>query len=81
MKSLEGEDAVQAMEKGDRVVIERRRSHGRYVIGLMKARCEEGSEQRQALCPQLLGLELDITSRCILVDRSQDQDEQMMELN
>jgi hypothetical protein len=60
---LEEEELVAgSIGEGDRIM-RRRRSHRRYVIGLMRARCKEGILQRKALCPQLHALQASISLR------------------
>lgn len=48
---------------GDRMVKARRKSHRRYVIGLMRRKCTEGIERRKEFGPQLQRIHLEVNSR------------------
>jgi hypothetical protein len=58
------EDAL-GVETGkvDRLLRKRRKSHGRYVIGLMKTKCMEGIERRKELSPQMHRLHAEVMAR------------------
>jgi hypothetical protein len=49
--------------KVDRLMRKRRKSHGRYVIGLMKTKCMEGIERRKELSPQMHRLHAEVMAR------------------
>ncbi|KAH7418510.1 hypothetical protein BKA64DRAFT_201712 [Cadophora sp. MPI-SDFR-AT-0126] len=49
--------------KGERRLRERRRSHGRYVIGLMRGKAIEGVERRKELSRELQAMHLEVLSR------------------
>jgi hypothetical protein len=49
--------------KVDRLLRKRRKSHGRYVIGLMRTKCMEGIEMRKELSPQMHRLHAEVIAR------------------
>jgi hypothetical protein len=49
--------------KGDKLLKQRRKSHGRYVVGLMRTKCMEGLERRKELSPQMQRLHVEVMSR------------------
>jgi hypothetical protein len=49
--------------KVDRLLRKRRKSHGRYVIGLMRTKCMEGIERRKELSPQMHRLHAEVMAR------------------
>lgn len=49
--------------EGDKMMRKRRKAHGRYVIGLMRARCKEGIMHRNGLSSQLQALQAEINVR------------------
>ncbi|PVH74563.1 hypothetical protein DL98DRAFT_29530 [Cadophora sp. DSE1049] len=49
--------------KGERRLRERRRSHGRYVIGLMRGKAMEGVERRKELSRGLQAMHLEVLSK------------------
>lgn len=51
--------------KGERRLRERRKSHGRYVIGLMRVKCFEGVEKRKELSRGLQAMHLEVLSRYV----------------
>lgn len=51
--------------KGERMLRQRRRSHGRYVIGLMREKAMEGVERRKELSRGLQAMHLDVLSRYV----------------
>jgi hypothetical protein len=58
------EDALDAETgKVDRLLRKRRKSHGRYVIGLMRTKCMEGIERRKQLSPQMHRLHAEVIAR------------------
>jgi hypothetical protein len=62
MQPNEGAGDVES-GNGDRMIRERRKSHRRYVIGLMRRKCMEGTERRKELGPQLQRIHLGVFSR------------------
>jgi hypothetical protein len=49
--------------KVDRLLRKRRKSHGRYVIGLMRTKCREGIKRRKELSPQMHRLHAEAMAR------------------
>ncbi|CZT08134.1 uncharacterized protein RAG0_13315 [Rhynchosporium agropyri] len=66
--ALDEEDGVgggKIDRKGKKKLRERRKSHGRYVMGLMRSKCFEGVERREEFSPGLQAMHLEVLSRKI----------------
>ncbi|KAH7360851.1 hypothetical protein BKA65DRAFT_194013 [Rhexocercosporidium sp. MPI-PUGE-AT-0058] len=61
----EGAGGGKIDRKGERRLRERRKSHGRYVIGLMRGKCFEGVEKRKELSRGLQAMHLEVLSRYV----------------
>ncbi|KAI9050193.1 hypothetical protein LZ554_006334 [Drepanopeziza brunnea f. sp. 'monogermtubi'] len=58
-----GGEKLEDQGEGQDQMREKRKSHGRYVIGLMREKCLEGVEKRRDLSPALQTMHLEVLSR------------------